>query len=359
MFALQAVAVGDEILFDYGYGLNKSPILSFFPFVLMAKRESFTQRFELIKLDENARPRLEKGRNSNSSKKKLVNVKATSKKTGKPPGRPRKYPLVEAEPPKPPKAQVKQTLAIATKPVTRNKASTIDMVDEASGDTAEDERPRPSRKRKRIVMYMGLDGAADEEMDDAISDTESSDSYHESGEGEDDEEEEEEEDEAEDVHLLPKDSRSNHVTVPKRRLASKVAVKPKAKMAAYQQSNESEGDKKAEEDEADHLLQLSKDARSSHATIPKRQLASKTAVKAKPSVGTFFRRSRRAIPVPSKGLQKVSYRVPEKLVKGGGERAMEKQIIRLQKQMKSPADAFQPALEEGKQKQMARKTSGR
>ncbi|MCJ1471938.1 hypothetical protein MMC13_000579 [Lambiella insularis] len=71
MFACRNIEVGEEILFDYG--------------------EGFAAKFDLIKLDEHAQPRIEKGRKSISRRiNKDPNKAPTLSKNGKRIGRPRK-----------------------------------------------------------------------------------------------------------------------------------------------------------------------------------------------------------------------------------------------------------------------------
>ena len=198
--------------------------------MLIVQRESFTQRFDLIKLDENAQPKIEKGKNANPNKKKLVNVKVTSKKTGKPLGRPRKYPLPEDIQPKPLKAQVVPVAQPSTVPIpTAGRASRMDPM---SIDTDGDEPSRPSRKRKQSDMTMGLDGAADEDVEDVAPEDDeisSSDSYHESGDGEEDEEE----DEADEIIPPPKDAKPSYITPQKRGWETRYAnMKNKQKLKA-------------------------------------------------------------------------------------------------------------------------------
>ena len=198
--------------------------------MLIVQRESFTQRFELIKLDENAQPKIEKGKNANSNKKKLVNVKVTSKKTGRPLGRPRKYPLPEDIQPKPLKAQVMPVTQPSIVPTPTAGRATV--MDPMSTDTDGDEPPRPSRKRKQSDMTVSLDGAADEEVEDAVPEDDeisSSDSYHESGDGEEDEEE----DEADEVIPPPKDAKPSYITPQKRGWETRYAnMKNKQKLKA-------------------------------------------------------------------------------------------------------------------------------
>ncbi|MCJ1485939.1 hypothetical protein MMC06_006115 [Schaereria dolodes] len=75
MFAVRNLEIGEELLFDYG--------------------DEFTSRFDLIELDENAKPRMERSKGAAGKKSvaagKAVKVQpATAKKTGARPGRPRK-----------------------------------------------------------------------------------------------------------------------------------------------------------------------------------------------------------------------------------------------------------------------------
>ena len=173
--------------------------------------------------------------------------------------------------------------------------------DQESRDTDDDQPPRPSRKRKQTATFTGLDGVADEENEDAVAEEdESSDSYHESDEVED-----EEEDEAGDVRRPPKDTTTGYITPQKRGWRTR-----KANM-----------ERKRKERAA------------------------------------FSRRTTRVSQdVPLKTTQKAHERDQIRVTKDK-ERG-KKPLITLSVR-KSQPEVVLPPLEEGKRKQMAKKTSGR
>ncbi|MCJ1245215.1 hypothetical protein MMC30_002416 [Trapelia coarctata] len=142
MFACRNIEVGEEILFDYG--------------------EGFAAKFDLIKLDDNAQPKIEK-RRKGVTYHKLHDKPPTLSKNGKRIGRPRKN-------------------------APSDQGGVKENVLQSAANTTAPAAPKKSRKRKRSVQPLGLDGVVHEEpdfedallSDDVAEEISSSDSFHES-----------------------------------------------------------------------------------------------------------------------------------------------------------------------------------
>ncbi|KAL9121687.1 MAG: hypothetical protein Q9187_001753 [Circinaria calcarea] len=164
MFACQNMSVGDEILFDYG--------------------ETFTSRFDLIKLDGNKQPKLERKRIGDIKKVPAANGKVTAKKSGGQIGRPRKKVMLDPD----------------FKSHRSSHQSPSKDEDEIIADVDDVEPVKASRKRRRSALVVDLDAGnemADTPLlEEGLWELSSSESYHES-EGEDENSEEEEEGEEE------------------------------------------------------------------------------------------------------------------------------------------------------------------
>lgn len=164
MFACRNIEVGEEILFDYGCVLLLQAI-----FVLRLSntdpciREGFAAKFDLIKLDANAQPKIEH-RRKGVAYAKLPDKVPTLSKNGKRIGRPRKNAPSD-------QGGVKENI-----------------VQSAAASTSAPVSRKKSHKRKRSPPQFALDGAADEAdnfddvllSDDVAENVSSSESFHES-----------------------------------------------------------------------------------------------------------------------------------------------------------------------------------
>ncbi|MCJ1376650.1 hypothetical protein MMC20_007893 [Loxospora ochrophaea] len=162
LFAAKSLRIGEELLFDYG--------------------SEFTSRFDLIKLNDNAPPTIEKSRRGFVHKKSDPSIQGLAKKTGGRLGRRQKNISVEQSP------NFRKGRAPKNDAV-RKLVTIDDDIIEIVGGTIEDPKPKANpRKRKTIIE--------DEEDDNTsevagpsnapIEAVSSSESYHESDEVEDD-----------------------------------------------------------------------------------------------------------------------------------------------------------------------------